>query len=69
MRDQIISGDRRPGSPLTPARIAEEHKVSPGTVTRALGTLAAQGLIRNGPRGYIVATSFNYVIRPGTRPG
>jgi DNA-binding GntR family transcriptional regulator len=65
VRGQIIGGDLRPGAPLTPGRIAEEQGVSRVTVTRAFGALAVQGLVRTGPRGYSVATSFSFPVRPG----
>jgi GntR family transcriptional regulator len=46
LRDEIKSGDYRPGVQLPPERaLIERFKVSPGTVQAALGQLRAEGLV------------------------
>jgi len=46
LRRQIESGELQPGDQLpTVARLAETHHVSPATVTKAIKTLVADGLV------------------------
>ena len=50
LREQILRGDFRPGSPLDSTRtLGRELGVSHGTVQTALGILAKDGLVRRPP--------------------
>jgi DNA-binding GntR family transcriptional regulator len=51
LRKRIEAGEWDPGEQLpTASEIADEYGVSRGAVTRAVGILAAEGLLRTVPR-------------------
>lgn len=55
-REQILTGDLKPGAKLPGNReMAKRHKVAVATLQKALGQLAVEGLIRTSARGTFVS--------------
>lgn len=58
LRDQIVDGDRAPGSRLVERELAAALGVSRVPVREALQTLAAEGLVTPRPRSWAVVRTF-----------
>lgn len=58
LRDQIVDGDRAPGSRLVERELATALGVSRVPVREALQTLAAEGLVTPRPRSWAVVRTF-----------
>ncbi|MEV5086163.1 GntR family transcriptional regulator, partial [Streptomyces sp. NPDC056159] len=58
LRDQILDGDRRPGSKLVERELAAELGVSRLPVREALKALVAEGLVTPRPRTWAVVREF-----------
>ncbi|MFC0673870.1 GntR family transcriptional regulator [Brachybacterium hainanense] len=58
LRDQILDGERAPGSRLVERELAEELGVSRVPVREALKALAAEGLVTLRPRTWAVVREF-----------
>jgi DNA-binding GntR family transcriptional regulator len=58
LRDQIVDGDRAPGSRLVERELAEELGVSRVPVREALRALVAEGLVTPRPRTWAVVRTF-----------
>lgn len=58
LRDQIVDGDRPPGSRLVERELAAALGVSRVPVREALQTLAAEGLVTPRPRSWAVVRTF-----------
>ncbi|ACZ22703.1 transcriptional regulator, GntR family [Sanguibacter keddieii DSM 10542] len=58
LRDQIVDGDRPPGSRLVERELAAALGVSRVPVREALQTLAAEGLVTQRPRSWAVVRTF-----------
>jgi len=59
LRDQILDGDRAPGSRLVERELVETHDVSRVTVRSALARLAAEGLVNLEPHRGARVTSLD----------
>jgi DNA-binding GntR family transcriptional regulator len=59
IRDQILDGDRAPGSKLVERDLADELGVSRIPVRDALKTLATEGLVTPRPRTWAVVRTFS----------
>ncbi|MEU3348826.1 GntR family transcriptional regulator [Streptomyces sp. NPDC006700] len=58
LRDQILDGDRRPGSKLVERELAAELGVSRLPIREALKALVAEGLVTPRPRTWAVVREF-----------
>jgi len=59
LREAIISGSLRPGTPLVEMRLAEQLAVSRGPVRSALHVLEGEGLVETKPNGRMVVVGFD----------